>query len=77
MAFHGYPSSEIAEGMADSVGSEDGVGDKDFSRFAANGMSLPCLGSVLLSFILNSHGPWWQKSPGQGVAKKGRSSSGP
>ncbi len=57
LALHGYPVSEFAEGTAEIPQ----VGDKDFSRLAGNGVSLPVLGSVMLSFILNSSAPWWRR----------------
>jgi hypothetical protein len=60
LGLHGFPATEIAETASDT----QGFSDKDMARFAANGMSLPCLGTILFSYVLNSRGPWWKRPDG-------------
>jgi hypothetical protein len=60
LSLHGFPASEIG---ATCIGTDSAVpsmfSDSELSRFASNGMSLPCIGSVLFAYTLNSKGPWW------------------
>ncbi len=35
--------------------------EKDLHHLAGQGMGLPSVGMILLAYILNSHGPWWNK----------------
>ncbi len=77
LGLQGYPVTEISEAFLDE-GFSSAVEDKDIARFAANGMCLPCVGSVLLSYVLNSEAPWWHQSQGlTGDAKRRRVTGAP
>ncbi len=65
LSLQGYPASEISEAFVgtDGVsGLSELVANRDVSRFAANGMFLPCIGAIIFCFMVNSEGPWWQQS---------------
>ena len=53
-AIMGYPAIELAQKVSH-------VKLKAFQELVGNSMSLPCVGTVLMAFFLNSHGVWWRR----------------
>jgi hypothetical protein len=74
LALQGLPASE----MASCLENPDAIpiDDVALGKLAGLGMSLPCLSTVLLCFVLNSQAPWWNQTKGTGseVPKRRRMS---
>jgi hypothetical protein len=57
LALHGFPAKEMLEQLLSEYSC------KTIQSFAGNSMFLPCIGSVMLAYFLNSHGTWWRPLP--------------
>ena len=61
LIFQGFPMAAVfgPRGADSGVAAGCSFSPRTLARFAGQGMSLPCLGSCMLAFFLNSRAPWW------------------